>query len=46
MMQDWHGDTRHPEFVRLVDAIRGMLGTSAPPREPPQRVALPPPPFR
>ena len=43
MMQGWNGDKQHPEFVRLVDAIRGMLGTSARPPEPAERASLPPP---
>src|SRR5258705_105583 len=46
MMQDWNGDTQHPEFVRLVDSIRGMLGAPARPPEPSRRAAVPPPPSR
>src|SRR5688572_15748266 len=33
MLQGWRGDRDHPEFVRLVESIRSMLG--APESRPP-----------
>jgi hypothetical protein len=35
MLSGWTGDREHPEFQRVVDSIRGMLG------EPPARKAAP-----
>src|SRR3954466_5859117 len=43
MMQGWKGDVRDPEFLRLVDAIKGMLGrpAQAPPPQPERAASAP-----
>lgn len=44
MMQGWQGDARDPEFLRLVNVIRGMLGAPARAPKAPEPDSRPPSP--